>query len=233
MAAGRPLKVDELLSVFGDFSRPERKAVRAAIRTLQEEYQDRAFEIKEVATGFRIQVRTRYTEFVSRLWEERPPRYSRALMETLTLIAYRQPITRGEIEEIRGVSVSTSIVRTLLERKWIRVVGHRDVPGRPAMFGTTAEFLEYFGLRKLDDLPSLEELRDLDDVGIQLTLPTGEDQPADTAQAADEPQSGQDQAVHEPPNIRLVSQDGEVSQDASDGGNEASEETAGEIARSS
>lgn len=175
MAAGRPLSVDELQSVFGDFSRPERKQIREALTTLQADYEERAIELKEVASGFRIQVRTRNTEYISRLWEERPPRYSRALMETLALIAYRQPITRGEIEEIRGVSVSTSIVRTLMERNWVRVIGHRDVPGRPAMFGTTKEFLDYFGLKKLDDLPSLRELQEIEDLSVQLELPTGEE----------------------------------------------------------
>ncbi len=182
MAAGRPLSIDELLTVFGDFARPERSAVKDAIVALQESYEGRAIEIKEVASGFRIQVRTRYTEFVSRLWEERPPRYSRALLETLALIAYRQPITRGEIEEVRGVTVSTNIVRTLLERNWARVVGHRDVPGRPAMFGTTKEFLDYFGLSKLDDLPSLQALRDIDDMNVQLEFPA-EGEGADTAAA--------------------------------------------------
>lgn len=177
MAAGRPLSIDELQAVFGTFSLPERQQIRDAIKALQEDYEARAMEIKEVASGFRVQVRTRHTEYISRLWDERPPRYSRALMETLALIAYRQPITRGEIEEVRGVSVSTNIVRTLLERNWVRVVGHRDVPGRPAMFGTTREFLDYFGLKKLDELPSLRDLQDIEDLSVQLQLPTGDDNP--------------------------------------------------------
>lgn len=179
MAAGRPLSVDELQSVFGDFSRPARKEIREAVKALQADYESRAIEIKEVASGFRIQVRTRNTEYISRLWEEKPARYSRALMETLALIAYRQPITRGEIEEVRGVSVSTSIVRTLMERDWVRVIGHRDVPGRPAMFGTTREFLDYFGLKKLDDLPSLRELQEIEDLSVQLELPTGAEEAGD------------------------------------------------------
>jgi segregation and condensation protein B len=150
--------------------------------------------VVEVASGWRIQVRKECAPWVSRLWEEKPGRYSRALMETLALIAYRQPITRGEIEEIRGVSVSTNIIRTLLEREWVRVVGHRDVPGKPALYGTTREFLDYFGLRSLDDLPTLAELRDMDELDPELALPEpdGEvaesdaDSGADLARAVDE-----------------------------------------------
>jgi len=141
---------------------------------LQADYAERGIEITEVASGFRIQVKASMTPALEKLWEERPPRYSRALLETLSIIAYRQPVTRGEIENIRGVAVSTNIVRTLLERSWIRVVGHRDVPGRPAMFGTTREFLDYFDLKKLDDLPPLSELKDFDKLNVQLDLPDGE-----------------------------------------------------------
>jgi segregation and condensation protein B len=128
-------------------------------------------ELREVASGWRVQIRPQYAEVVSRLWQERPSRYSRALLETLALIAYRQPITRGEIEDIRGVTVATTIMRTLHERGWIRVVGHREVPGRPELLGTTREFLDYFGLKSLDDLPTLAELRDLEDIREQLDLP--------------------------------------------------------------
>jgi segregation and condensation protein B len=170
MVAGRPLNVDGLLGVFGDGARPERGEIREAVETLREEYDGRGIRIVEVASGYRIQAATELSDWLSRLWQERPPRYSRALLETLALIAYRQPITRGEIEDVRGVSVSTNIIRTLLERNWIRVVGHRDVPGRPEMFGTTREFLDYFGLRKLDELPSLAELRDLDSLNVELDL---------------------------------------------------------------
>lgn len=168
LAAGRPLSMDQILSVFGDGPRPDRKKVRKALDSLTEEYADRGMEILEVASGFRIQIQSKYIDFISRLWEERPPRYSRASMETLALIAYRQPITRGEIEEVRGVSVSTNIIRSLLERNWIRVVGHRDVPGKPEMFGTTKEFLDYFSLKRLDDLPTLAEIRDIDPVNAEL-----------------------------------------------------------------
>ncbi|MGB5543786.1 MAG: SMC-Scp complex subunit ScpB [Gammaproteobacteria bacterium] len=168
MTAGRPLSIDALLSLFGDEIRPERAQVRAALNSLGEQYRERGIELKEVASGFRIQVRAEMSDWMSRLWQERPPRYSRALLETLSLIAYRQPITRGEIEDVRGVAVSTNIIRTIMERGWARVVGHRDVPGKPEMFGTTREFLDYFGLKSLDELPSLAELRDLDKLNVEL-----------------------------------------------------------------
>lgn len=170
MVAGRPMNIDALLAVFGDAARPERGEIRGAVEALREEYEGRGIEVVEVASGYRIQARADLSDWLSRLWQERPPRYSRALLETLALIAYRQPITRGEIEDVRGVSVSSNIIRTLLERNWIRVVGHRDVPGKPEMFGTTREFLDYFGLRKLDELPSLAELRDLDSLNVELDL---------------------------------------------------------------
>ena len=171
LAAGKPLSLDRLGELFGRRGAPDRDALRAALAALAEDYADRGIEIKEVASGFRIQVRSRMNDWLMPLWEERAPRYSRALLETLALIAYRQPITRGEIEEVRGVAVTTNIVRTLLERNWVRVVGHRDVPGRPAMFGTTREFLDYFGLKKLDDLPPLSEIADIVDVAPELGLP--------------------------------------------------------------
>lgn len=161
LAAGRPLTLDRLAEIFaakGDG--PDRATVKRALDALSADYQSRGIELREVATGYRVQVKRTMTDWLQPLWEERAPRYTRALLETLALVAYRQPITRAEIEEVRGVVVSTNIVRTLLERNWIRVVGHRDVPGKPAMFGTTKEFLEYFGLRKLEDLPTLAELKD-------------------------------------------------------------------------
>ncbi len=171
LAAGRPLSLDRLGELFGRRGAPDRDTLRAALAALAEDYAERGIEIKEVASGYRIQVRSRMNDWLMPLWEERAPRYSRALLETLALIAYRQPITRGEIEEVRGVAVTTNIVRTLLERNWVRVVGHRDVPGRPAMFGTTREFLDYFGLKKLDDLPPLSEIAELVDVAPELALP--------------------------------------------------------------
>ena len=176
MVAGRPINIDGLLAIFGEEGRPERGQIREAIDQLREDYDGRGIELLDVASGYRVQVRKELSECLSRLWQERPPRYSRALMETLALIAYRQPITRGEIEDVRGVSVSSNIVRTLLERSWIRVLGHRDVPGKPAMFGTTKEFLDYFGLRKLEELPTLAELRDIDSINVELDFSAPSDQ---------------------------------------------------------
>jgi segregation and condensation protein B len=171
LAAGRPVSVDQLLELFEESQRPPAEEVVAALADLQQSYEHRGMELREVASGWRVQVRPQYADVVSRLWQERPSRYSRALLETLALIAYRQPITRGEIEDIRGVTVATTIMRTLHERGWIRVVGHREVPGRPELLGTTREFLDYFGLKSLDDLPTLAELRDLEDIREQLDLP--------------------------------------------------------------
>lgn len=145
-------------------------SIKEVIESLQQDYAGRAMELKEVASGFRFQVRQEYSEHVGKLWEERPSKYSRALLETLVLIAYRQPITRGEIEAIRGVSVSSHIVKTLVEREWVRVIGHRDVPGKPAIFGSTKEFLDYFNLKSLDELPSLAEIKDLDKIAPELAL---------------------------------------------------------------
>jgi segregation and condensation protein B len=160
MAAGGPLTLDQILGLYPDEQRPAREEIRDAVAAITESYQGRGIELVEVAGGWRIQVRREVAPWVGRLWEEKPARYSRALLETLALIAYRQPITRGEIEDIRGVAVSTQIVKTLSERDWIRIVGHRDVPGRPALFATTRRFLDYFGLRSLNDLPTLAEIRD-------------------------------------------------------------------------
>jgi len=171
LAAGRPVTVEQLLELFDEAQRPRAEDVTAALTDLQHSYAERGVELREVASGWRVQVRAQYADVVSRLWQERPSRYSRALLETLALIAYRQPITRGEIEDIRGVTVATTIMRTLHERNWIRVVGHREVPGHPELLGTTREFLDYFGLKSLDDLPTLAELRDLEDIREQLDLP--------------------------------------------------------------
>jgi segregation and condensation protein B len=170
LAAGRPLTLDQLLAMFAENERPERGDVREAIKLLQEDYEPRGIALVQVGGGFRIQIRETMQPWVSRLWEEKPARYSRALLETLSLIAYRQPITRGEIEGVRGVTVSTSIMKTLLERDWVHVVGHRDVPGHPAMYGTTKHFLDYFSLKSLGDLPALSELRDLNTIGKELEL---------------------------------------------------------------
>jgi len=176
LAAGRPLSVEQLQGLFDGRSTPAKADIRQAVAALVDDYQDRGITVSEVASGFRIQVKAPMAERLQKLWEERAPRYSRALFETLALIAYRQPVTRGEIEEVRGVSVSPNIIRTLLEREWVRVVGHRDVPGKPEMFGTTRNFLDYFGLKKLDDLPPLADLSDWESLRVQLNLPdVGED----------------------------------------------------------
>lgn len=170
MAAGKPLSIDRISKLFLDDEQPERADVRRALESLSKDYANRPIELLETAAGFRINVRSEYATWVSRLWEERPPKYSRALLETLSLIAYRQPITRGEIEDVRGVSVSSSIIKTLMERHWIKEVGHRDVPGRPALLATTKEFLNYFGLKTLGDLPTLSEIKDLDSINRELDL---------------------------------------------------------------
>lgn len=178
LAAGRPLDLNELQALFGDDDPPGKDDLRAAISSLQEDYADRGIAVQEVASGFRVQVRSSMSAWLARLWEERAPRYSRALMETLAIIAYRQPVTRGDVEDIRGVGVTTNIMRSLLERNWIRVVGFRDVPGKPAIYGTTKEFLDYFGLKKLDDLPPLADLKDLEAFTAQLELSDAESLPA-------------------------------------------------------
>ena len=168
LAAGEPLNLAALAAVFAEEERPSDTEICQALEALSDDYSERGIELKEVSSGFRIQAREEVNTWISRLWEERPQRYSRALLETLALIAYRQPITRGDIEEVRGVSVSTNIIRTLQEREWIRVVGHRDVPGKPALFGTTKAFLDYFNLASLDDLPSLAEIKDMESIEPEL-----------------------------------------------------------------
>jgi segregation and condensation protein B len=171
LAAGRPLHLNELAELFEEPRRPPAQLVREALTILAAEYETRGIELKETAGGFRVQVRQALAGEISRLWPERPARYSRALLETLALIAYRQPITRGEIESVRGVAVNPNIIKTLLERSWVRVVGTRDVPGRPELLGTTREFLDYFGLKSLEDLPPLAELKAMADLNVQLDLP--------------------------------------------------------------
>ncbi|MCL5669440.1 MAG: SMC-Scp complex subunit ScpB [Gammaproteobacteria bacterium] len=158
LAAGEPLSDERLLGLFNETERPAREQLREALQQLRGDCAARSIELREVSSGWRIQVRQEFAPWVARLWEERAPRYSRALLETLALIAYRQPITRAEIEEIRGVTIASSIMKTLQEREWIRIVGHREVPGRPALYATTREFLDYFNLRSLEDLPTLAEL---------------------------------------------------------------------------
>jgi segregation and condensation protein B len=170
MASGKPLSVVALAELFVEAERPSNDQIREALAQIAVDCEGRGFELKEVASGFRFQVRQHLSPWIARLSEEKPQRYTRALLETLGLIAYRQPITRGDIEEIRGVAVSSTIIRTLLDREWIRVVGHRDVPGRPAMFATTRHFLDYFNLKSLQQLPPLSEIRDLDQLNPELDL---------------------------------------------------------------
>jgi segregation and condensation protein B len=182
LAAGRPLADDELVGLFDERDGFAADEVQSAIAVLQSDYESRGIELVKVASGYRIQIRSAVAQPVSRLWQERPAKYSRALLETLALVAYRQPITRGEIEQIRGVAVNPNIIKTLLERNWIRVIGHRDVPGRPELLGTTREFLDYFGLQKLDDLPTLAQLKELEDLRVQLSLPGAE--PVESTESA-------------------------------------------------
>jgi segregation and condensation protein B len=171
LAAARPVSVAELAQIFDEQSRPTPKEMRALLEQLSADYEGRGVAIKETANGFRFQVRSEFAHEVSRLWPDRPRKYSRALLETIALIAYRQPITRAEIENVRGVSVNPEIVKTLMERNWVRVVGHRDVPGHPELLGTTDEFLDYFSLKSIEDLPPLAELKSLSDLNLQLPLP--------------------------------------------------------------
>lgn len=191
MAVDKPLSVAQLYKLFSkDEEGVERTDITRALVDLQEEYASRGVSIVEVASGFRVQIDQEVSPWISRLFEERPPRYTRALLETLALIAYRQPITRTEIEEVRGVSVSTNIIKTLLEREWVRVVGHKEVPGRPAMYATTSEFLDYFNLRRIDELPPLSELADLDTISSQLEIPLAGD-----GESGEESNGGDDEDV--------------------------------------
>ncbi|MEM7400790.1 MAG: SMC-Scp complex subunit ScpB [Pseudomonadota bacterium] len=176
MAADSALNIDRLLQLFEhDEDKPTRDQLKKVLKTLQDECEGRGVELKRIASGFRYQTRVDVQPWVARLWQEKPPRYTRALLETLSLIVYRQPITRGEIEEVRGVSVSSSIIKTLLEREWVKVVGHKEVPGRPALYGSTKKFLDYFNLKTLNELPSLAELTDLDQEHPELDLGAPED----------------------------------------------------------
>lgn len=186
-AAEEPLSVERLLALFGEDERPSREQLQEILSALEGECANRGIELIEVGSGYRFQARQELSPWLARLWEERPPRYSRALLETLSLIAYRQPITRGEIEEVRGVAVSTSIIKTLLEREWIRGIGHRDVPGKPALYGTTRQFLDHFSLASLDQLPPLSEIH-IPDAEVLVALEDGAEttvEPVSTEASAD------------------------------------------------
>ena len=183
LVAGQPLTVDKMLAMFPAESQPTREEIRAVLEMLEEEYAERVVELKQIDRSWRLQTREKYAPWVGRLAEERPVRYSRALLETLAIIAYRQPVTRGDIENIRGVSVSTDIIKTLVGREWIRQVGVRNVPGRPALYGTTREFLEHFNLKNLEELPPLSALRDLDVISNELNLRLDLEQQAESSRA--------------------------------------------------
>lgn len=240
LAAGKPLTVAQLADLFEEHERPDNTDIREALKNVDQRCDDRGFELQEVSSGFRFQVRQSLSGWVGRLWHERPQKYSRALLETLALIAYRQPITRGEIEEIRGVAVSSNIVKTLHEREWIRVVGHRDVPGRPAMYATTRQFLDYFNLKSLDQLPALAEIRDLETLNAELgftePLPTEntstEEGPGLTVVGGTEHSPDEDGAVAEAVSLTEAADDLESRAAAADQVEEAAaaEEAPGEDA---
>ena len=160
-SSSRPLSEKEILSAFDLRSPPTSNEIKEALKSIEEKYSENSIELVKVASGYRLRIRQEYSSWVAKLWEAKPQKYSRALLETLALIAYKQPITRGEIEEVRGVSVSSQIIRTLFDRSWIKVVGHRDVPGRPALFSTTKDFLDDLNLSKLSDLPELPEIQNI------------------------------------------------------------------------
>lgn len=193
ISADDPLSLDRMVKIMSEHeAAPDKKALRKALDVLGKECDGRSVELKEVASGYRYQVRQDYAFWVSRLWEEKAPRYSRAMLETLSLIAYRQPITRGDIEDVRGVAVSSHIVKTLTERGWIQVIGHREVPGRPALYATTRGFLDYFNLKSLDELPSLKELQNLDALHPELKL-VDPDSPVSKSTGASDVESNLDQ----------------------------------------
>ncbi|MDB0063806.1 SMC-Scp complex subunit ScpB [Gammaproteobacteria bacterium] len=178
MSASQALNVDQLLKLFADDAdEVSRDDIKAIVQSLQEDCQERGYELKKVASGFRYQTREEVQPWVDKLRPERPPRYSRAFMETLALVVYKQPITRAEIEDVRGVAVSTSIFKVLLEREWVKIIGHKEVPGRPAMYGTTRKLLDYFNLSSLNELPDLAEIKDIDDIAPELALIVNEEMP--------------------------------------------------------
>lgn len=205
LSAGRPLGVDRLQALFDEPGRPNRDQIREYIGMLRGEWDGRGIEVVEVGSGYRVQVKQALAPWISRLWEERRPRYSRALMETLALIAYRQPITRAEIEDVRGVAVSSHIIKTLYDREWIRVVGHRDVPGRPTLFGTTRQFLDQFNLKTLSELPPLSEIDGLEQLQTDLDLH------GDRGVAEHDPQTG---PYEVPPDARAEDEDNGHGRDA-------------------
>ena len=230
-AAGKPLSLGELAQLFDEGARPNNAQLREALAQLQEVYATRAIELAESASGYRMRVRSQFATDVARLWPERPQRYSRALLETLALIAYRQPITRAEIEGVRGVTVNPNIIKTLIDRDWVRVVGHRDVPGHPELLGTTREFLDHFGLRSVDELPPLAELKAMPDLPLQMDLPV-----PDGDLAAELPRDQDDPVARAPAAPLSAFSDDELADDATDDGTDDSvhlasgEQTSGLVA---
>lgn len=225
LASERSLTVVQLEALFElDDDRPTRDEIRKALHEMEAEFESRGFELKHVASGFRLQVKQKYSLWVGRLWEEKPARYTRALLETMSLIAYRQPITRGEIEEVRGVSVSSNIIKTLLERDWIKVLGHKDVPGKPTLYGTTKEFLDYFNLQKLDQLPTLAEIKDLDSIHPELEL----DDAAESADGADADDSESNNPESNDPGLNQHEDTLDGTDEAVDVADDASNETSTE-----
>ena len=219
LAAGQPLTIDRMLELFaaGD-QQPSRDDIKQAIKDIEEDCKDRGIELKKVASGYRLQVKEDLAPWIARLWEERPQRYTRALLETLALIAYRQPVTRGEIEDVRGVAVSSNIIKTLTERDWIKCVGHRDVPGKPALYGTTRQFLDYFSLKTLDELPPLSELRDFEQINAELDLELpgievpgkAADEEADDAESTDAEQAvSQDETGTDEADVAQADEEGD------------------------
>ncbi len=206
-AADEPMSIKALFAIFNERANKDQNGkeqpeieqvqIKEVLDELKEDYVGRGLELKEVGSGFRFQVREKNAEWVAKLWAERPARYSRASLETLALIAYRQPITRAEIEDVRGVSVSSNIIKALLEREWVRVVGHRDVPGKPALFATTKEFLNYFNLKSLEDLPPLSELKDIDAINVQLDLNANPDDKAKAESTEEADKSTEDNELDE------------------------------------
>jgi len=227
LVAGRTLSLAQLEALFqSDSDKPERKAIKAALESLKEDYAGRGIELVEVASGYRLQSHSSVADWVANLFQEKQPRYSRALLETLVLIAYRQPITRAEIEEVRGVAVSSNIIKTLQERQWVKVLGHKEVPGRPALLGTSKEFLDYFNLKKLDELPALADIKDLDQFDELLADELGEgdeaaNDPESEAQTNDDSESSSSASGH---NQENDSDSGESSDNQSDDEGSASME---------
>lgn len=230
MAVAKPMTIEQLMVLFGDDERPSNSTMKECLAELQSDSEGRGVELKLVASGYRYQAKQEYSDWLSRLWEERPAKYSRAALETLALIAYRQPVTRAEIEDVRGVGVSSSIIKTMIEREWIRVVGHRDVPGRPALYATTKGFLDYFNMQSLEELPSLAEIKDLEDLNPELDLPDPDEEREVKVSEGDEASSNEAEGSSDGAEGSLDEAEGssdgaEGSSDGADGSSEHVDDT--------